>query len=256
MTKSSQVLRTLVVIFGLIPAVYGQTSTLVPKTALPPADQARAQSRPWMDSSLSPDARADMVLKQLTLDEKISLLHGNGMAHAGIWQMPLTHLSNGGAGFVVGIERLGIPPLYISDAAYGVRSSGENGRYSTALPSNVGLAASWDPQAAHEYGALIGRELRAQGYNMSLGGGVCLTREPRNGRTFEYMGEDPILAGTMVGHLAKGTQSQHVVGDLKHYVLNDQETGRNIVNAIISKRALQETDLLAFKIGLQISDAA
>src|ERR1700716_3989466 len=96
------------------------------------------------------------------------------------------------------------------------------------LSATVGLdlcwaRATWDPQAAHEYGALIGRELRAQGYNMTLGGGVCLTREPRNGRTFEYMGEDPILAGTLVGHLAKGTQSQHVVGDLKHYVLNDQE---------------------------------
>jgi beta-glucosidase len=254
--KTPKVFRTLTVVLGLIPAVYGQTSTFVPKTALPPADQVQTQQRPWMDSSLSPDARAEMVLKELTLDEKISLLHGNGMAHAGQWQMPLTHLSNGGAGYVEGIPRLGIPALYISDAAYGVRSSGENGRYSTALPSDVGLAATWDPEAAHEYGALIGRELRAQGYNMSLGGGVCLTREPRNGRAFEYMGEDPILAGTMVGHLAKGTQSQHVVGDLKHYVLNDQETGRNIVNAVISKRALQETDLLAFKIGLQISDAA
>ncbi len=254
--KTPTALRTLVIVLGLIPAVYGQTSTFVPKTALPPAEQAQSQSRPWMDASLSPDARAELVLKELSLDEKISLLHGNGMAHAPFWQMPLTHLSNGGAGYVVGIERLGIPALYVSDAAYGVRSSGENGRYSTALPSDVGLAATWDTKAAHEYGALIGRELRAQGYNMSLGGGVCLTREPRNGRTFEYMGEDPILAGTMVGNLAKGTQSQHVVGDLKHYVLNDQETGRNIVNAIISKRALQETDLLAFKIGLQISDAA
>jgi beta-glucosidase len=237
--KTSKVFLILTVVLGLIAAVYSQTSP-----------------RPWMNTSLTPDARAELVLKEMTLDEKISLLHGNGMAHAPFWQMPLTHLSNGGAGYVVGIERLGIPPLYISDAAYGVRSSGENGRYSTALPSDVGLAASWDPQAAHEYGALIGRELRAQGYNMTLGGGVCLTREPRNGRTFEYMGEDPILAGTMVGHLAKGSQSEHVVGDLKHYVINDQETGRNIVNAIISKRALQETDLLAFKIGLQISDAA
>ncbi|MBI3476788.1 MAG: glycoside hydrolase family 3 C-terminal domain-containing protein [Acidobacteria bacterium] len=252
--KISHVVRTLLLILGLIPAAVGQTSVFVPKTALPPADAA--QPRPWMDSSLSPDVRAEMVLKQMTLDEKINLLHGNGMAHADIWQMPLTHLTNGGAGYVQGVERLGIPGLVISDAAYGVRSSGENGRYSTALPSTLGLAASWNPAAAHEYGALIGRELRAQGFNMSLGGGVCLTREPRNGRNFEYMGEDPILAGTMVGNLAKGTQSAHVVGDMKHYALNDQETGRNIVNVIISKRAMQETDLLAFKIGLQISEAA
>jgi beta-glucosidase len=217
---------------------------------------AFTQDRPWMNKGLSPEERADLVLKQMTLDEKIDLLHGNGMAHTGNWQMPLTHLSNGGAGYVVGVPRLGISPLYISDAAYGVRSSGENGRYSTALPSNLGAASSWDPQAACEYGALIGRELRAQGYNMTLGGGVNLTREPRNGRTFEYMGEDPLLAGTMVGNLMKCEQAQHVVGDIKHYAMNDQETGRNIVNAVISKRAMRESDLLAFQIGLRISNAA
>ena len=87
----------------------------------------------------------------------------------------------------------------MSDAAYGVRSSGQNGRYSTALPCNLAAAATWDLKGAYEYGALIGRELRDQGYNMSLGGGINLTREPRNGRTFEYLGEDPILAGTLVG---------------------------------------------------------
>lgn len=211
---------------------------------------------PWMNPSLSPDVRAEMVLKQLTLDEKISLLHGNGMAHARQWQMPLTHLANGGAGYVVGIPRLGIPPIYISDSAYGVRDSGVNGRYSTALPSDLGMASSWDPAAAYEYGALIGRELRAQGFNMTLGGGVNLTREPRDGRTFEFLGEDPILAGTLVGNLAKGVQAQHVIGDIKHYAMNDQETGRNIVNVIISKRAMQESDLLAFHIGLEISHAA
>jgi beta-glucosidase len=96
-------------------------------------------------------------------------------------------------------------PASMSDAAYGVRSSGANGRYSTALPANVGAAASWDPDAAYAYGKLIGRELRAQGFNMTLGGGVDITREPRNGRTFEYLGEDPILAGTLVAHLIQGT---------------------------------------------------
>ena len=86
---------------------------------------------------------------------------------------------------------LGLPMIQMSDAAYGVRASAENGRYSTALPANIALAATWDVQAACEYGALIGRELRAQGYNMSLGGGVNLAREPRNGRTFEYSGRGP-----------------------------------------------------------------
>ncbi|MGA9564911.1 MAG: glycoside hydrolase family 3 C-terminal domain-containing protein [Candidatus Korobacteraceae bacterium] len=209
-----------------------------------------------MNKSLSPDERADMVLKQMTLDEKISLLHGNGMAHASQWQMPLTYLSNGGAGYVEGVKRLGIPPIFMSDAAYGVRDSAENGRYSTALTSNVGSAASWDPQAACEYGALIGRELRAQGYNMTLGGGTNITREPRNGRTFEYMGEDPILAGTLVGNRIKCEQAQHVIGDIKHYAVNDQESGRNEVNAIIGLRALHETDLLAFEIGIGIGHPA
>jgi beta-glucosidase len=138
----------------------------------------------------------------------------------------------------------------MSDAAYGVRSSMANGRYSTALPANVAAAASWDREAAFEYGALIGRELRAQGYNMSLGGGTNLTREPRNGRTFEYLGEDPVLAGTLVARLIEGTQSAHVIGDIKHYALNDQESGRGSVNINISKRAARESDLLAFEIGV------
>lgn len=215
---------------------------------------AQNATQPWMNSTLSPEERAELVLKQMTLDEKIALLHGNGMEHASQWQMPLTYLSNGGAGYVVGVKRLGIPPIFMSDAAYGVRASGENGRYSTALPSDVAAASSWDTQGACEYGGLIGRELRAQGFNMSLGGGMNLTREPRNGRTFEYAGEDPLLAGTMVGNLMKCEQAQHVIGDMKHFVLNDQETGRNIVNVIISKRAMQESDLLAFHIGIEIAN--
>ena len=211
-------------------------------------------ARSWMNQNLSPDERADSVLKQMTLEEKIDLLHGTGMAHVPNWQTPLTYLSNGGAGMTLGVPRLEIPNIYMSDAAYGVRSSGENGRYSTALPSPIGAASSWSTAAACEYGGLIGRELRAQGYNMTLGGGVNLTREPRNGRTFEYMGEDPLLAGTLVGHRIKCEQAQHVIGDIKHYALNDQETGRNIVDVHLSKRAMQESDLLAFQIGIRIGD--
>jgi len=207
----------------------------------------------WMNKSLSPDERADLVLKELTLDEKIDLLHGQGMPGWGP-PKPNAHLGNGGAGFVLGIERLGIPFIQMSDAAYGVRSSAMNGRYSTALPSNVGAAASWDTQSACDYGALIGRELRAQGYNMTLGGGVNITREPRNGRTFEYQGEDPILAGTLVGNRIKCEQAQNVIGDIKHYAVNDQESGRNEVDSIIDKRSLHETDLLAFEIGIAVGN--
>jgi beta-glucosidase len=215
---------------------------------------AQDTGRPWMNPQLSPEERADLVLKQLTLDEKLALLHGNGMAHNLQWTMPLTPLANGGAGYVEGVKRLGIPPLIISDAAYGVRESGANGRYSTAMPSNLGAASSWDPESACAYGAVIGQELRAQGFDMTLGGGVDLVREPRNGRTFEYTGEDPLLAGTMDGSMMKCEQAQHVVGDIKHYVMNDQETGRFFVNSIISKKAMQESDLLAFHIAISIAN--
>jgi beta-glucosidase len=202
-----------------------------------------------MNTALSADERASLVIKEMTLDEKIALLHGVGMPT----DDPLTPEnapSNRGVGYAVGVPRLGIPGIDMSDAAYGVRSSQANGRYSTALPANVAAAASWDTDAAYEYGKLIGHELRAQGYNMSLGGGVDITREPRNGRTFEYLGEDPVLAGTLVARLIQGTQSEHVIGDIKHYAFNDQESGRNSVDISIGKRAARESDLLAFEIGV------
>ena len=214
-----------------------------------------AQDRPWMNTSLSPDERAALVVKEMTLDEKISLLHGTG--HEGLGPMsPLSVRGNGGAGHVVGVQRLGIPDIQMSDAAYGVRASGKNGRYSTALPCNLGAAASWDLESAYDYGALIGRELRAQGFNMSLGGGVNLTREARNGRNFEYLGEDPILGGKLVGQLIKGTQDQHMIGDIKHYALNNQESGRNAVNVNVDERSARETDLLAFEIGIRDGNPA
>jgi beta-glucosidase len=204
---------------------------------------------PWMNTSLSPDERADLVMKEMTLDEKVALLHGVGMPT----DEPVTPEnadSNRGVGYTQGVKRLGIPGIDMSDAAYGVRSSGVNGRYSTALPANVAAAASWDVDAAYAYGKLIGTELRAQGFNMTLGGGVDITREPRNGRTFEYLGEDPILAGELVAKLIQGTQSQNIIGDIKHYAFNDQESGRNIVNVTVDKRAAHESDLLAFEIGV------
>src|ERR1700674_3573600 len=237
---SSHLFLSLLVAIGIISA----TSVLV----------AQDTDRSWMNSKLSPEERAELALKQMTLDEKLALLHGNGMANNPTWTMPLTPLTNGGAGYVEGIKRLGIPPLVISDAAYGVRDSGVNGRYATAMPSNLGAASGWDPESACAYGEVIGRDLRAQGFDMTLGGGVNLAREPRNGRTFEYAGEDPLLAGTIDGNMMKCEQAQHVVGDIKHYALNDQETGRNFVNSIISKRAMQESDLLAFHIAISIAN--
>lgn len=214
-----------------------------------PASAQKQTDKPWMNPSLSPDARADLVLKEMTLDEKIRLMHGTGIpVDESI--TPETAESNHGVGYIPGIPRLGIPAINMTDSAYGVRPSGVNGRYSTALPANVAAAASWDLNAAYEYGALIGRELRAQGYNMSLGGGVNITREPRNGRTFEYLAEDPVLAGKLVASLIQGTRSADVITNIKHYALNDQESGRMAVNVHIDKRGARESDLLAFEIGV------
>jgi beta-glucosidase len=236
-------------VFGISAIVYFSLSYLS-TSAFSQQQKPAGVDRPWMNTNLSPDERADLVMKEMTLDEKIQLLHGNGMPMFDPIT-PVNAMSNRGGGYVIGIPRLGIPALDMCDAAYGVRGSAQNGRYSTALPADVALAASWDTAAAFEYGAFIGRELRAQGYNMSLGGGANITREPRDGRTFEYLGEDPVLAGTMVARLIAGTQSQHIIGDIKHYAFNDQESGRGSADVHIGERAERESDLLAFEIGVE-----
>ena len=206
-----------------------------------PMLHAQRPSRPapqhhaWDDKSLSPDQRADLVIKEMTLDEKIQLVHGTGWGALREGD-PIPPRSNLGASYVLGIDRLGIPDINMADSAVGVRLAATQSRYATLLPSTLGAASSWDPQGAQLYGSVIGRELRAQGYNMSIGGGVDITREPRNGRNFEYAGEDPVLAGTMTGNLMKGLQAQQVMGDIKHYAFNDQETGRDIMSANIDSQ--------------------
>ncbi|HEX8713879.1 MAG TPA: glycoside hydrolase family 3 C-terminal domain-containing protein [Terracidiphilus sp.] len=221
----------------------------------PAPPQTAAHNWPWMNKSLSPDQRADLVLQKMTLDEKLNFVHGTGWnglrEHA---EIPKGSL--GGAGYVEGVPRLGIPGINMADSAVGVRLSGAGSHYATLLPSVLGAASSWDPKALFLFGDVLGRELRETGYNMSIGGGVDLARDPRNGRNFEYAGEDPLLAGTMVGNLAKGVQSNQVMGDIKHYAFNDQETGRNIFNAEITQRAARESDLLAFQIAIQMAHPA
>jgi beta-glucosidase len=243
--------RPLLVIFG---AAIG-LGVAAPPAAPQSNGAAKPVSFPWMNNSLSPDQRADLVLQQMTLEEKIQLVHGTG------WGVlrdgdPVPVRSNLGAGYVPGIDRLGIPDINLADSATGVRLGALQSRYSTLLPSPLGLAATWNLDSALLYGSVIGRELRDQGFNMSIGGGVDLAREPRNGRTWEYAGEDPVLAGSIVGHLAKGIQSQQVMGDIKHYAVNDQETGRDILSAVLDKRALRESDLLAFQIAIGIAEPA
>jgi len=208
---------------------------------------------PWMNKALSADQRADLVLAQLTLDEKIQMVHGQGwgVLRAGA---PIPEGSNFGAGFMAGIPRLGIPNIDLADSAVGIRMAAYQGRYATLLPSTLGAASSWNPDAAFLYGSVIGRELRSLGFNMSIGGGVDITREPRNGRNFEYAGEDPILAGTLTGTLEKGLLSEHVMSDIKHYAFNDQETGRTKVNVLLDHKAARESDLLAFEIAISIAN--
>jgi beta-glucosidase len=211
--------------------------------------------QPWMDTTLDPDTRADLMIHEMTLEEKIQLVHGAGwgVLRAG---SPVAPGHNGGAGFVPGIPRLHLPDINLADSAVGVRMAALQSRYATLLPSVLGMSASWDPDAAFLYGSVIGRELREQGFNMSIGGGVDLIREPRNGRNFEYSSEDPILSGIMVGQLARGVQSNRIMGDIKHYVLNDQETGRNTLDAVLDLRAMHETDLLAFQIAIKLAHPA
>jgi beta-glucosidase len=145
-----------------------------------------APKGPWIDQKLSPDQRADLVIEQLTLDEKIALAHGVSAGRSGPPPSPAVAAvlarSNGGAGMLPGVPRLGIPDLNLADAAVGIARGAARGRYSTPLPSGVSLSSTWDTKTAYEYGALIGKELRDQGYNASLGGGVNLMREPRSCR--------------------------------------------------------------------------
>ena len=208
-----------------------------------------------MDKALDPDTRADLMIHEMTLDEKIQLVHGDGWGVLREGES-VSSRHNLGAGFVPGIPRLGLPDINLADSAVGIRGAARQSRYATLLPSVIGMASSWDPDAARLYGSVIGRELRDEGFNMSIGGGMDLIREPRNGRNFEYASEDPILSGIMVGQLASGVQDNHVMGDIKHYVLNDQETGRNSLDAQLDKRSLQETDLLAFKIAIGLAKPA
>jgi beta-glucosidase len=231
--------------FSLQPAAVAQATP----------DKATPVAEPWMDTSLDADRRADLMVQQMTLDEKIQLVHGDGwgVLRKGARVAPG---NNGGAGFVPGIPRLHMPDINLADSAVGIRMAARESRYATLLPSVIGMAASWDPDAGYLYGSVIGRELREQGFNMSIGGGVDLIREPRDGRNFEYASEDPMLSGVMVGQLARGVQSNRIMGDIKHYVLNDQETGRNTLNAVLDRRALQETDLLAFQIAIKMAHPA
>jgi beta-glucosidase len=227
------------------------------------AAQPVRSDRPWLNPSLSPDARARAALAAMTLDEKLRLIFGySDQALTELSKVPdeivpsdlktyvVTHQVKGSAGFVPGVPRLGIPDQTQTDASLGVRNSFIP---STALPSSLATAASFDPEVPRAGGAMIGAEARATGHNTMLSGGVNLAREPRNGRNFEYTGEDPLLAGIMAGALIDGIQSNHIISTIKHYAVNDQETLRTTLDVTISAAAMRQSDLLAFELAIEKS---
>jgi beta-glucosidase len=159
----------------------------------------------------------------------------------------------GSAGYVPGVARLGIPALQETDASLGIANPNRirRGDVATALPSGLSLASTWDSQAAYRDGTVLGDEAWRKGLNVLLGPGLNLARDPRNGRNFEYLGEDPLLAGTLAGAEICGIQDQHVVATPKHFAVNDQETGRFVLSAQIGEAAMRQSDLLAFELAIE-----
>lgn len=215
---------------------------------------ALGHAKPLTDADIhAAELRAETIVKAMQPDEKTVLTHGI---------MAIPFLAGGpvmpsdavpGAGYIPGIPRLGIPALRETDASLGVAyAAGLRKDNATALPSGLAMASSWNPALIEQGGRMIGSEARAKGYNVMLAGGVNLMRDPRNGRNFEYFGEDPLLAGVLVGHSIRGIQSNGIISTIKHLALNGQETGRHFADSQISEENARESDLLAFQIGLEI----
>ena len=203
-----------------------------------PAPDIGGPSAIWRDATKSPDQRARDVLPRLTLQEKISLLHADGT-----FTTP-------------GLPRFGSRKLWMSDGPNGVREelqatgwnpANRTNDFATALPSNVGLAASFDPALGNTYGRVIGEEARTRGKNIMLGPGLNIMRTPLNGRNSEYLGEDPFLASRMAVGAVEGLQSLGVAACAKHYALNNQEIRRGSVNVRVDERTMREIYLPAFK---------
>lgn len=179
------------------------------------------------------EQRVERLLSQLTQEEKLQLLGGIN----GFYTKP--------------IPRLGIPSLKMSDGPLGTRNDGA----ATAYPAGAALAASWDIALAQREGVCLGRDGRARGDHILLGPAVNIYREPQNGRNFEYFGEDPYLAGQIAVGYVKGVQSESVAACVKHYACNNQETGRDTINAVVDERTLHEIYLPAFEAAVKQAQA-
>lgn len=232
---------------GIAPAQTAQTAQT--------AHRAKpAAARPWMNAWLSPDRRAALLVARMTREEKLSLVFGYFGTDADYKKFKTpAEARPGSAGYIPGIPRLGVPAQWQTDAGVGVATQGSaaHKRERTALPSGLATTATWNPATAFKGGAMIGAEARASGFNVMLAGGVDLMREPRNGRNFEYGGEDPLLAGVMVGEQVRGIQSNAIISTIKHYAVNDQETDRSGGNSVIEDGAARMSDLLAFQFAIE-----
>ncbi len=209
-----------------------------------------------MDELIDADARARDVETQMTDDERFSLLLCM-MGGGEMWPLrderipPDVAVS---AGYAPGVARLGVPALLMSDAGLGVTNPGfRPGDTATALPAGLALAASFNPALARSAGEVIGREARSRGFNVQLAGAMNLARDPRNGRNFEYLSEDPLLSATIAAESINGIQQQGVISTVKHYSLNCNETNRHWLDAVIDPDAHRESDLLAFEIAIERS---
>ncbi|MFE1378130.1 beta-glucosidase [Streptomyces sp. NPDC058740] len=198
--------------------------------------------------------RARAVEEQMTDEERLSLVTSvmgtNPMGPVRDERIPEgTPMS---AGYTPGVERLGVPPLLMSDASLGVTNPGyREGDTATALPAGICLGATFNTRLAYTSGAMLGREAASRGFNVQLAGGVNLAREVRNGRNFEYLSEDPLLSGLLAGASVKGIQDQKVISTVKHFSLNCNETNRHWLDARIEEQAHRESDLLAFQIAIE-----
>lgn len=213
---------------------------------LPGFGQAQQEVPTYLDSSKPIEERVEDALSCLTLEEKVALTHAQSKFCS------------------PGVARLGIPEFWMTDGPHGIRpevlwdeweQAGWTNDSCVAFPALTCLAASWDPEIARLYGKSIGEEARYRNKTVLLGPGVNIYRSPLNGRNFEYMGEDPYLAGKMVVPYVQGVQQNGVAACVKHYALNNQEVNRHTTNVIIDDRALYEIYLPAFKAAVQEGNA-
>ena len=184
-------------------------------------------SAPLRQKASEVEVRVEKLLNKLTLDEKISLIAGDGFDGMS----------------TIAVPRLGIPKLIMADGPQGIRAHGP----ACSFPSGIALAATWDTHLALLYGEALGREARARGIHIQLGPGVNIARTPLNGRNFEYYGEDPYLTGEMAANWIKGLQSQGVVATAKHFVGNDEEWRRMEIESVMDEQTLREIYLRPFQ---------